>query len=275
VRDGFFVLFPADLFRTDSRRTTLAGKTRRYDEVPLFNAFWAALDGANCPLTPGQREQAKRNRTFILAKKVFIDLRRGRWRLAMYRWRSSGLSTGDWLRYLRWPRRDAFAGTPLGSDGDFTLPAWARPRRGFDRGTPIDRYYLEKFLDTHRALITGRVLEVQLPSYTERFGEHVCESHTVDINPEFRSTYTCDLADAAQIPTDYYDCFLVPNTLQHLVTLEPALRTMLRVVKPGGTILLSAAGLLPLIPEGGDRFSCSGVEREQAAIRGSREDSCG
>ena len=27
---------------------------------------------------------------------------------------------------------------------------------------------------------------------------------------------------------------------------------MLRVVRPGGTILLSAAGLLPLIPEGGD-----------------------
>jgi SAM-dependent methyltransferase len=80
----------------------------------------------------------------------------------------------------------------------------------------------------------------------------VRESHTVDINPEFRPTYTCDLADATQMPNGYYDCFLLPNTLQHLVRLEPALRTMLRVVRPGGTILLSAAGLLPLIPDGGD-----------------------
>jgi SAM-dependent methyltransferase len=150
---------------------------------------------------------------------------------------------------------------------DLPLPRWGNMRRtapfsatfGFDRGTPIDRYYLERFLNIHRALITGRVLEVQLPSYTKRFGESVRESNTVDINPEFRATYTCDLADATQIPTGYYDCFLLPNTLQHLVRLEPALRTILRVVKPGGTILLSAAGLLPLIPEGGDYWRLTAV----------------
>jgi Methyltransferase domain len=143
---------------------------------------------------------------------------------------------------------------------DLPVPRWGNMRRtapfsttfGFDRGTPIDRYYLEHFLDSHRHSITGRVLEVQVPSYTKRFGHGVRESHTVDVNPEFRATYTCDLADAPEIPADYYDCFLVPNTSQHLAALEPALRTMLRVVKPGGIILLSAACLLPLIPDGGD-----------------------
>ena len=140
------------------------------------------------------------------------------------------------------------------------LPRWGNLRRtrpfstayGSDRGTPIDRYYLHKFLDSNRKSITGRVLEVQVPSYTKRFGEDVHESHTVDINPAFPATYTCDLADAAQIPSDYYDCFLVPNTFQHIFDLHPALRTMLRVVKPGGVLLASAAGLLPLIPDGGD-----------------------
>ena len=71
------------------------------------------------------------------------------------------------------------------------LPRWGNMRRvepfsttfGFDRGTPVDRYYLDRFLDANRALITGRVLEVQVPSYTRRFGEGVTESHTVDINP--------------------------------------------------------------------------------------------
>jgi hypothetical protein len=55
---------------------------------------------------------------------------------------------------------------------ELPLPRWGNLRRtapfsatfGFDRGTPIDRYYLERFLNSHRALITGRVLEVQLPS---------------------------------------------------------------------------------------------------------------
>jgi SAM-dependent methyltransferase len=145
------------------------------------------------------------------------------------------------------------------------LPRWGNLRRirpfstafGFDRGTPIDRYYLDKFLGVNRALITGRVLEVQVRSYTKRFGAGVRESHTVDINPAFGATYTCDLADAAQIPSDYYDCFLVPNTFQHILDLHPALRNMVRVVKPGGTVLASAACLLPLIPDGGDYWRLS------------------
>jgi SAM-dependent methyltransferase len=151
------------------------------------------------------------------------------------------------------------------------LPRWGNMRRvepfstsfGFDRGTPVDRYYLDQFLERNRALITGRVLEVQVPSYTRRYGADVLESHTVDVNPAFNATYTCDLADAPHLPPDHYDCFLVPNTLQHLARLEPALQTMLRVVKPGGTILASAAGLLPLIPDGGDywRLSADGWRR--------------
>ena len=112
------------------------------------------------------------------------------------------------------------------------LPRWGNMRRvepfstayGFDRGTPVDRYYLDRFLDANRALITGRVLEIQVPSYTRRFGGDVSESHTVDINPAFRATYTCDLADAPQIPTGYYDCFLAPNTFQHILDLHTALR---------------------------------------------------
>jgi SAM-dependent methyltransferase len=161
------------------------------------------------------------------------------------------------LKALLGPRLTVLARCVL---RDLPVPRWGNMRRtapfsttfGADRGTPIDRYYLEKFLDAHRASITGRVLEVQVPSYTQRFGQNIRESHTVDINPEFRATYTCDLADAREIPADHYDCFLVPNTLQHLAALEPSLRTMLRVVRPGGTILLSAACLLPLIPDGGD-----------------------
>jgi SAM-dependent methyltransferase len=151
------------------------------------------------------------------------------------------------------------------------VPRWGNLRRvkpfsatyGFDRGTPIDRYYLDAFLRANQTLITGRVLEVQLSSYTKRLGRDVQESHSVDIDPKFNATYTCDLADAPQIPSNYYDCFLLPNTLQHVEALRPALQTMLRVTKPGGTLLASAAGFLPLIPDGGDfwRLSSQGWSR--------------
>ena len=41
---------------------------------------------------------------------------------------------------------------------------------GFNRGTPIDRYYVEEFLARHAADIRGRVLEIGDASYTHRFG---------------------------------------------------------------------------------------------------------
>ena len=68
-------------------------------------------------------------------------------------------------------------------------PRWGNLRRlqpfssqfGFERGTPIDRYYLHEFLEQHRHLITGRVLEIQMPAYTRRYGQGVTVADSVDI----------------------------------------------------------------------------------------------
>lgn len=149
------------------------------------------------------------------------------------------------------------------------LPRWGNLRRtrpfsssfGFDRGTPIDRYYLHKFLDAHRELVTGDVLEVQTAGYARRFGHELSRVETFDIVPDFRPTYLCDLARSCEIvPAEAYDCVLLPNTLQHLRDLEPSLRSALRAVRPGGALLASAAGLEPLTADAGDywRFSPEG-----------------
>jgi SAM-dependent methyltransferase len=149
------------------------------------------------------------------------------------------------------------------------MPRWGNLRRvepfsrnfGFDRGTPIDRYYLNKFLDANRSLITGDVLEIQSTGYTRRYGREVQRADSVDINPAVHPRFVCDLARSGDmIPTGRYDCFLLPNTLQHLRELDECLRHALRIVKPGGVLLASAAGFVPLIPDGPDywRFSASG-----------------
>jgi SAM-dependent methyltransferase len=172
------------------------------------------------------------------------------------------MSAGSAARAVLGPRLTVLARCVLRG---LPIPRWGNLRRvepfsgvfGFDRGTPVDRFYLHRFLERNRSVITGRVLEVQVPSYIRTYGHDVEVSHTVDINPEFHATYTCDLADAVQIPSDSYDCFLVPNTLQHVEDLPAVLRTLLRVVKPGGHILASAAGLLPLIPDGDDMWRMS------------------
>jgi hypothetical protein len=41
---------------------------------------------------------------------------------------------------------------------------------GYERGMPIDRYYIEQFLAEHAGDIRGRVLEIGDDSYTRQFG---------------------------------------------------------------------------------------------------------
>ena len=55
---------------------------------------------------------------------------------------------------------------------------------GYDRGKPIDRYYIERALAGHLELVHGRVLEVTGRVYTRLFGaEKVVCSEVLDIDP--------------------------------------------------------------------------------------------
>lgn len=145
------------------------------------------------------------------------------------------------------------------------LPRWGNLRRtepfsshyGAERGTPIDRYYLERFLQEHRASIRGAVLEVQVSSYTMKFGQDVVRSETIDINPAFSPTYLCDLAKADGIPANTFDCFLLPATLQGLREIESCLREALRIVRPGGVVLATTAAFVPLMADAPDYWRLS------------------
>ena len=137
----------------------------------------------------------------------------------------------------------------------YERPHWGNLRRtvpfsphyGFERGTPIDRYYLHAFLEQCRPLITGAVLEVQGTSYTHRFGHNLTAAESFDIVPTSHTTYVCDLAQCDSVlRTAAYDCVLLPNTLQHLRDLDGCLAHAWRIVRPGGSVIASAAGLVPL-----------------------------
>ena len=123
------LLLPADLFwyrlHPDQELQSKTGR-KQYAQVPGW--VWKALDAPECPLTPDERQQAKRNRTYHLAKRTLQDIRRGQWRTAIDRLRFSKLTLADWLRYLRPPKRNPLAGTPLDSDGGFIMPDWGSRR---------------------------------------------------------------------------------------------------------------------------------------------------
>ena len=55
---------------------------------------------------------------------------------------------------------------------------------GFDRGQPVDRYYIETFLAAHAADVRGRVLEIGDNVYTRKYGgDRVVVSDVLHVRP--------------------------------------------------------------------------------------------
>lgn len=119
---------------------------------------------------------------------------------------------------------------------------------GIDRGLPIDRYYIENFLTLQAADIQGRVLEIGDAAYTRRFGgDRVTQSdvfHADETNSE--ATIFGDLSNAAHIPSDSFDCLILTQTLQLIYDVELALKTIYRILKPGGVVLVTVPGITQL-----------------------------
>ena len=117
---------------------------------------------------------------------------------------------------------------------------------GGDRGTPIDRYYIERFLALHAADIRGRVLEVGDSQYTRRFGGGaVRRADAVDApgsaNPA--ATYRADLAGRTGLPRAAYDCVILTQTLHMIYDVRGVVATLRRVLKPGGICLATVPGI--------------------------------
>lgn len=118
---------------------------------------------------------------------------------------------------------------------------------GYDRGTPVDRWYIERFLDAHRSDITGRVLEVKDSGYTDRFGHDVSEASVLDIDASNeRATHVADLAAADNLAGEAFDCFLLSQTLQFVFDLDAALGHARRLLSPGGVALITVPTVSPV-----------------------------
>jgi SAM-dependent methyltransferase len=128
--------------------------------------------------------------------------------------------------------------------GDLRRVTPIDPNWGYERGTPIDRVYVERFVARHAADIRGRVLEIAAPDYTSRYGSGVERSDILmarDGNPQ--ATIVGDLADAPHIADDTFDCAIVTQTLQFIYDVRGALATLHRILAPGGVLLATAPGL--------------------------------
>ena len=130
-------------------------------------------------------------------------------------------------------------------------------RFGWDRGgLPIDRYSIERFLEQHTSDIHGRVLEVRDDAYTRKFGgDRVVRAdvlHPTADNP--KATIVADLARGDEIPGETFDCIVLTQVLPFIPDVQPAVRTVHRILRPGGVVLATMPGISQIIRYDMDRW---------------------
>ncbi len=132
------------------------------------------------------------------------------------------------------------------------LPPQPLSRRfGLDRGRPIDRVYIERFLERHAGDLRGRGVEIYEPTYLERFGvDRLAAIDVLDVDPA--ATRATIHGDLAALPAGAFDCFVCTQTLSAIGDPLTALRHAHAALAPGGVLLLTVPGISHDIP--GERF---------------------
>jgi hypothetical protein len=139
---------------------------------------------------------------------------------------------------------------------------------GFERGKPVDRWYIERFLNGHRPDIRGAVLEVAESTYTQWYGDgEVTKSDVLHREGNDDSTVIGDLTTGKGLPQHAYDCFICTQTLPFIYDVHAAVRGMANVLKPGGVVLATVPGMSQVSRDDkrdwGDwwRFTSQGAQR--------------
>ena len=144
-------------------------------------------------------------------------------------------------------RQRAGAVPPVGhvDFGDLRRTTPLSRQFGYERGLPVDRYYIEGFLGRRAPDVRGRVLEIGDASYTRRFGgdrvERADVLHAHAGNPE--ATFVGDLADHATLPADAFDCIVLTQTLHLIYDVRAAVDALYRALRPGGVLLATVPGI--------------------------------
>jgi len=194
---------------------------------------------------------------------------------------SARRTLGLWQRRLHGGLRSATALRAFRRIGIGRRLAPVSREWGFDRGTPVDRYYVEAFLARFAGFegyatgsIRGRILEIGGREYADRFAGARAggdDPATVDVlhenaaNPE--ASVIGDLTNPATLPAATYDCIICTQVLPVVWDVPSAVRSMHRALKPGGVAFITVPGITKALTPDRDhwgdwwRFTASSARR--------------
>lgn len=113
----------------------------------------------------------------------------------------------------------------------------------FDRGTPIDRIYIEQFLESNKNYIKGTLCEIAEGSYCKKYGHDVNKIEIFHNNENPNATIVGDLSNISTLPENKIDCFIVTQTLNFIYDFKSAIKGIHYMLKDGGVALVTVAGI--------------------------------
>ncbi len=145
---------------------------------------------------------------------------------------------------------------------------------GLDRGTPIDRYYIEKFINSQGDAILGDALEIGELLYIDKFDRHVETKNilapveeAVGNSENAADIIIGDLTDTTTLPGDRFDSFVCTQTLNFIYEVSAAVEGAHHLLKPGGQFVGTVSGISQIsrydMDRWGDywRFTTASLER--------------
>lgn len=140
------------------------------------------------------------------------------------------------------------------------LSAW-----GSQRGKPVDRWYIERYLADHAGVVRGDALEVKDDMYATRYGATAVDVVDIDAGNTC-ATIVGDLCRPGTLQSGRYDVAIVTQTLQLMTDPAEAVRSLLTALRPGGSLLLTVPTLSRLIDDSDLwRWTPAGLRRLLAA----------
>lgn len=124
--------------------------------------------------------------------------------------------------------------------------------------------------EEHKALVqitlSGRVLDLGGDKNSEylRFFKGTFETTTLNLSSKTRPDIVHDLEKPLPIADGSYDHVLLMNVLEHIFEYRALLQEAVRVLRPGGSIVLTVPLLYPFHASPGDyhRFTATMLEKE-------------
>lgn len=118
---------------------------------------------------------------------------------------------------------------------------------GYDRGNPVDRYFINQFFAEYSDDIKGKCLEVVDPKVINEFGgDKVTQADAIDLFVTKQATVYGNLKDLkGVVKSNTYDCLIISQTIHVNDDYDSIIKECYRILKPGGVLLVTLPTLSP------------------------------